>query len=169
MGTYTTNLLYQKGASIVDLFKPIDKRATIRNVRDFFDNEDKFPTIKRRAGVWGLQSPQMDVTGVHGSPIGNAQENKALRLVEYRKAVRAVFWAVEGCSFRSRQILQYRYIDQLPGYQVREKVYLSGHKSYQKADQWACLEFADTVDAAKQDFGVNDEMIPDFHVCTEKS
>lgn len=153
----------------MELIKPIDKRATIRNVRDFFDNEDKFPTIKRRAGVWGLQSPQMDVTGVHGSPIGNAQENKALQLVEYRKAVRAVFWAVEGCSFRSRQFLKYRYIKQLPVKQVREKVYLSGNKSYQKADRWACLEFADTVDAAKQSFGIDDEIIPDFHVYLEKS
>ena len=151
------------------LFEEIDKKATIARVQDFFDDEDKYPTIKRRSGDWGLKSPTMDITGVSGSTKGNSQENKAIRFTEYQQAMRAIRYAIAGCSDRSSKILKYRFIDSLPDYKVRELVRLYGHSSYKRARDYACWEFADTIDVACNMFCVNRKIIPDFHKKREDS
>lgn len=141
------------------LIPNINEEETIANVKTFFFNEKYYPTIRRRSGDWGLKSPQMDVTGIPASGGGNHNEEKYLDVAHYRQAKRAVEYAIAGCKHRSQQILKYEYQQQLPIMECKNLIGLYGHDTYQKADRYACFEFADTIEAARVLYCVTD-LIP---------
>lgn len=149
------------------LLPEFDKQSTIECVREFFYDDDKYERICRRAGDWGLHSPNMDITGVSSSGAGNSSESKFLTYVDYNNAKRAVDFAVKGCSHDSRLILEYRY---LPGKRERVTVYQMvamlhcGRDKYYSLDDEACWEFADTIEPGCEINHVDPDIIPDFHV-----
>ena len=91
------------------LVPTLDKKATIKKVREFFSEDEYYPTIKRRAGEYGLKSPQMDITGIRGSRFGNSTEKMMVMFAEYAKAKRTVDDAIAGCRQMSQVILKKRY------------------------------------------------------------
>lgn len=146
------------------LIPEIDKTETIQNVRDFFNEDKYYPTIKRRSGEYGLKSPQMDVTGIHGSRFGNSTEKMMIMFDEYTNANRAVEEAIEGCCLVSQIIIQKRYIDRLEIYRIRPLINRYGHETYTNADKYACLEFADCLARKAWENNVNREIIPNLLV-----
>ena len=146
------------------LIPEIDKTETIQNVRDFFNEDKYYPTIKRRSGEYGLKSPQMDVTGIHGSCFGNSTEKMMVMFAEYDKAKRTVDDAIAGCRQMSQVILKKRYIDGWDIYDVRPLVNRYGHETYTNADKYACLEFADCLARKAWENNVNREIIPNLLV-----
>ena len=153
------------------LLPEYDKQATIKNVRSFFYDDDKYERICRRAGDWGLHSPGMDITGIPGGSAGNSSERKALSHVDYNNAKRAVSFAIRGCTHDSQVILKNRY---LPGRKYRMPVYQlvtilhCGRDKYYTLDDQACWDFADTIEAGCEIYHVSSKAIPDFHVKNEK-
>lgn len=145
----------------MELIPQINEEATIANVRQFFFNDKYYPTIRRRSGDWGLKSPQMDITGIPAARGGNTNEDKYMMIAHYRQAKRAVDYAIKGCRQRSQEILQRRYVRQLPVERVKECVRLYGHETYVNADRYACFEFADTISVARVMFSVTD-LIPEL-------
>lgn len=145
----------------------VDKEATITKVRQFFNHADQYPQIRRRAWFAGIKSPQVDVTGIHGSRKSNASEDMMIDYAMYAQAKRAVDIAIAGCSntgmFPSQQILRYRYIEQLDIQEV--KMHLGskfGHDTYKRADDYACYEFADVMDGVSLAMCIDNELIPKF-------
>lgn len=142
------------------LVPEIDCSKTIENVRKFFYDDKYYPTIKRRSGEYGLKSPQMDPSGVSGSRFGNSTEKMMLMYAEYAKANRAVSDAIQGCRLISQIIIKKRYIDRLDIYEIRPLVNRYGHETYDKADKYACLEFADCLERKALENNVSKEIIP---------
>lgn len=147
------------------LLPAVDKKATIIKVRRFFEHDDQYPLIKRRAWFSGIKSPQMDVTGIHGSRKANSSESMMINYAEYAQAKRAVEHAIKGCSntakFPSQDILKYRYIQQLTVSQVKEILNRKyGHSTYQRADDQACYEFAECLDGVATAMSVNRKIVP---------
>lgn len=146
------------------LIPEIDKTETIQNVRDFFNEDKYYPTIKRRSGEYGLKSPQMDVTGVHGSRFGNSSENMMMMFTEYSQANRAVEEAIEGCCLVSQIIIRKRYIERLEIYRIRPLINRYGHETYDNADKKACLELADCIERKAWELSVDKQIIPNLLV-----
>lgn len=151
----------------MELVPEVDKEATITKVRQFFNHADQYPQIRRRAWFAGIKSPQIDVTGIHGSRKSNASEDMMIDYAMYAQAKRAVDIAIAGCSntgmFPSQQILRYRYIEQLDIQEV--KMHLGskfGHDTYKRADDYACYEFADVMDGVSLAMCIDNELIPKF-------
>lgn len=151
------------------LIPEIDKTETIQNVRDFFNEDKYYPTIKRRSGEYGLKSPQMDVTGVSGSRFGNSSENMMLMFNEYSQANRAVEEAIKGCCLVSQIIIQKRYIERLEIYRIRPLINRYGHETYDNADKKACLELADCLERKAWENNVDREIIPNLLVFKNRS
>lgn len=151
------------------LIPEIDKTETIQNVRNFFSEDKYYPTIKRRSGEYGLKSPQMDVTGIHGSRFGNSTEKMMVMFAEYDKAKRTVDDAIIGCRQISQVILKKRYIDGWDIYDVRPLVNRYGHETYTNADKYACLEFADCLARKAWENNVDREIIPNLLVFKSRS
>lgn len=154
---------------MVGLIPEIDKTETIQNVRNFFSEDKYYPTIKRRSGEYGLKSPQMDVTGIHGSRFGNSTEKMMVMFAEYDKAKRTVDDAIIGCRQISQVILKKRYIDGWDIYDVRPLVNRYGHETYTNADKYACLEFADCLARKAWENNVDREIIPNLLVFKSRS
>lgn len=146
------------------LVPTLDKKATIKKVREFFSENEYYPTIKRRAGEYGLKSPQMDITGIRGSRFGNSTEKMMVMFAEYAKAKRTVDDAIAGCRQMSQVILKKRYIDGWGIYDVRPLVNRYGHETYTNADKYACLEFADCLERKAWENNVDSEIIPNLLV-----
>ena len=146
------------------LVPEIDKEATIQRVHDFFYKDKYYPTIKRRSGSYGLKSPAMDATGVRGSRFGNSSENMMIMFAEYAKAKRAVDDAIAGCRQVSQIIIQKRYIEGLEIYNIRPLINRYGHETYDNADKYACLEFADCLERKAWESDVDSEIIPNLLV-----
>jgi ArpU family phage transcriptional regulator len=154
---------------IVGLIPEIDKTETIQNVRNFFSEDKYYPTIKRRSGEYGLKSPQMDITGVHGSRFGNSSEKMMMMFTEYSQANRAVDDAIKGCRLVSQIIIQKRYIERLEIYRIRPLINRYGHETYDNADKYACLEFADCLERKAWENNVDREIIPNLLVFKNRS
>ena len=151
----------------MELVPEVDKEATITKVRQFFNHADQYPQIRRRAWFAGIKSPQVDVTGIHGSRKSNASEDMMIDYSMYAQAKRAVDIAIAGCSntgmFPSQRILRYRYVEQLDIQEV--KMHLGskfGHDTYKRADDYACYEFADVMDGVSLAMCIDSELIPKF-------
>lgn len=151
----------------MELVPEVDKETTITKVQQFFNHADQYPQIRRRAWFAGIKSPQVDVTGIHGSRKSNASEDMMIDYAMYAQAKRAVDIAIAGCSntgmFPSQQILRYRYIEQLDIQEV--KMHLGskfGHDTYKRADDYACYEFADVMDGVSLAMCIDNELIPKF-------
>lgn len=147
------------------LVPDIDKDATISNVRSFFRDDKYYPRIKRRAWFAGIKSPQIDVTGIHGSRKGNSSESMMIDYAEYAQAKRAIDYAIRGCSntkmFPSQQILQFRYVEQNNINEVKERLGRKyGHNTYIRADEQACYEFAECLDGVTTRLNVDRKIIP---------
>lgn len=133
------------------------KENTSTSVKRFFFNDRYYPTIRRRAGQWALKSSvKDDVGGSSGTSVENQTETEFLRISHYRKALRSVQYAIDGCSDRSQKILKYEYQQRLQIQQVRELIGLYGHDTFRKADQHACYEFVQTIGTARVLFEVTD-------------
>lgn len=153
----------------MELVPGVDKQATILKVKHFFWDADSYPQIRRRAWFAGIKSPQVDVTGIHGSRKGNSSEDIMIDYAYYAQAKRAVDIAISGCSqtgmFPSQQILRYRYIDQLDIQQVKEELGGKfGHDTYKRADDYACYEFADVMDGVSLAMHIDRKLVPKFIV-----
>lgn len=151
------------------LIPEIDKTKTIQNVRDFFSEDKYYPTIKRRSGEYGLKSPQMDITGIHGSRFGNSSESMMIMFDEYSQANRTVDDAIKGCRLVSQIIIQKRYIERLEIYRIRPLINRYGHETYDNADKYACLEFADCLERKAWENNVDREIIPNLLVFKNRS
>lgn len=148
-----------------ELFPQIDKSRTIANVRSFFKREDCYQRIRRRAWLDGIKSPQVDVTGIHGSRKSNASEDAMINYAQYANAKRAVDTAIGGCSnsgkYPSQDIMKLRYIDQLTVREVKDTLNKKhGHSTYQMADDQACYEFAECIDSVAKVMHVDRKLIP---------
>lgn len=146
------------------LIPEIDKTETIQNVRDFFNEDKYYPTIKRRAGQYGVKSPQMDITGIRGSRFGNSTEKMMVMFNEYSQANRAVEEAIKGCCLVSQIIIQKRYINHWKIYRVRPLINRYGHETYDNADKKACVELADCLERKAWEHNVDKQIIPDLLV-----
>lgn len=160
-------IILQESVFSVELLERYDRKATIRRVQQFFLNDRQYPTIRCRSGDWGIRSPQNDATRIHGSRKSNASENSMIEYSEYEQAKQAVDYAIAGCSrsYRhpSQQILKLRYLDGLGLAAIKDRIGKYGNSSYQRADDFACLEFADCIEAAVQRFHVDPHIIPNLH------
>ena len=153
----------------MELVPEVDKKATITKVRQFFNHADQYPQIRRRAWFAGIKSPQVDVTGIHGSRKNNASEDMMIDYAYYAQAKRAVDIAIKGCSntgmFPSQQILRYHYVEQLDIQEVKMNLGSKfGHDTYKRADDYACYEFADVMDGVSLAMHVDRKLIPKFIV-----
>lgn len=153
----------------MELVPEVDKEATITKVRQFFNHADQYPQIRRRAWFAGIKSPQVDVTGIHGSRKSNASEDMMIDYAMYAQAKRAVDIAIAGCSntgmFPSQQILRYHYVEQLDIQEVKMQLGSKfGHDTYKRADDYACYEFADVMDGVSLAMHVDRKLIPKFIV-----
>ena len=153
----------------MELVPEVDKEATITKVRQFFNHADQYPQIRRRAWFAGIKSPQIDVTGIHGSRKSNASEDMMIEYAMYAQAKRAVDIAINGCSntgmFPSQQILRYHYVEQLDIQEVKMQLGSKfGHDTYKRADDYACYEFADVMDGVSLAMHVDRKLIPKFIV-----
>lgn len=153
----------------MELVPLVDKKATIIKVQKFFSDADQYPQIRRRAWFAGIKSPQIDVTGIHGSRKSNSSEDMMIDYAYYAQAKRAVDIAIKGCSntgmFPSQQILRYRYIEQLDIQEVKMNLGSKfGHDTYKRADDYACYEFADVMDGVSLAMHVDRKLIPKFIV-----
>lgn len=151
----------------MELVPEVDKEATITKVRQFFNHADQYPQIRRRAWFAGIKSPQIDVTGIHGSRKSNASEDMMIDYAMYAQAKRAVDIAINGCSntgmFPSQQILRYHYVEQLDIQEVKMQLGSKfGHDTYKRADDYACYEFADVMDGVSLAMCIDNELIPKF-------
>lgn len=153
----------------MELVPEVDKEATIKKVQQFFYHADQYPQIRRRAWFAGIKSPQIDVTGIHGSRKGNASEDMMIDYASYAQAKRAVDIAIKGCSntgmFPSQQILRYHYVEQLGIQEVKMQLGSKfGHGTYKRADDYACYEFADVMDGVSRALCIDHKLIPQFIV-----
>lgn len=153
----------------MELVPEVDKETTITKVRQFFNCADQYPQIRRRAWFAGIKSPQVDVTGIHGSRKSNASEDMMIDYAYYAQAKRAVDIAIKGCSntgmFPSQKILRYRYIEQLDIQEVKMNLGSKfGHDTYKRADDYACYEFADVMDGVSRALCIDHKLVPQFIV-----
>lgn len=138
----------------------------VKTVRRFFLDDDykhNYQRLKREAGAWGeLKSPTIDPTGVSGST-GNATEDRFIHHAEAFKAVRAVDFAINGCSKDSQEIISKRYIRRMKVWQVRQLMGIRGNQTWRDKDDSACLEFAQCMETACDILVVDKKTLPIFN------
>lgn len=145
-----------------------DNDLIYREVRDFFTRDELGPhpsyaKIERRANMaYGLTGQSGDITGVRGSNAGNVAEKRLVAENDYLRAKKAIDLAIKGCSAISTIILTMRYIEGRKIWEIQHAAHLSGNASYQKAERYACLEFADAIDYARESYRIPDDVIPSF-------
>lgn len=144
------------------LFPELDKKATISNVRKFFD-DGQYQKIKRNALSDGIKAQVNDITGIRGSSRGNSSERMMIYYAECAQAKRAILKAVDACSVASQDIMKLRYMRQLKVWKVKEQLtHDLGHTSYSDSDKFACLEFAEACDRFALEMNVDPEILPVF-------
>ena len=145
------------------LFPEFNEKKTIKNVRDFFNNDKKYQRICRNAWMDGIKAQINDVTGIHGSRKGNGSEKMMIYYAECAKAKRAVEKAINVCSIESQDILTWHYVKQLTV--VETKLHINhhlGHSTFKDADETACLEFAEACDRISMQMNCNLKILPLF-------
>jgi len=157
----------------VGLVPNTNRKATIRNVRRFFfedENHDSpYQKICRNALSDGVKSPLMDLTGIRGSGRGNAVQSMMTYYAECTKAKEAVAVSIKSCKAISRDILNLRYVGGLFVWQVKERMNRNyGNTTYSEADQQACVEFAEACDKIAIRMNVDPDVLPIFEELNEK-
>ena len=145
------------------LFPEFNEKKTIKNVRNFFNNDKKYQRICRNAWNDGIKEQKNDVTGIHGSRKGNGSENMMIFYAECARAKRAVEKAISVCSSASQDILTWHYVKQLTV--VETKLHINhhlGHSTFKDADEVACLEFAEACDRISMQMNCNLKILPLF-------
>lgn len=136
------NTIIPKGAcSYVGLLKKIDKKQTVKNIKNFF--LDDYKRLCVLAGG-GITAPKIDGMP-KATPADNATENKFINASEYRKLLDTVATAVNACSVLNRTILLARYIEHKPNWKIAQSLGYEKSRYYELYDQ-ACLEFADKLE-----------------------
>lgn len=146
------------------LLPEINENATVDRVRHFLQDEDKFPRLERLSGAWcELKSPQMDITGVRGSSAGNAIEHRFIKHAYYYSAYLAVKEAIAHMRPDSRLIIQQKYLNAVPSWQVANTLGVASTQ-FGKRDRRACFEFADLLEGSAYRYGITEEFGLDLHV-----
>ncbi len=147
----------------MELFPELNEKKTIQNVRKFFNDDRSYQRIRRNAWSNGIKSPVNDVTGVHGSSGGNGTEKMLIFYAECARAKRAVEKAISICSSASQDILLWHYVNQLTIVETKTHInHHLGHSTFQKADEKACLEFAEICDRVSMQMNCNLDILPLF-------
>ncbi len=145
----------------MELFLELNEKKTIQNVRKFFNDDRKYQRIRRCAWSDGIKAQVNDVTGVRGSNAGNGTERMMVFYAECARAKRAVEKAISICSSASQDILLWHYVKQLTIVETKTHInHHLGHSTFQKADEKACLEFAETCDRVSMQMNCNLEILP---------
>ncbi len=145
------------------LFPELNEKKTIQNVRNFFDDDKKYQRIRRNAWVDGIKAQVNDVTGIHGSRKCNGSEKMMICYAECARAKRAVEKAISICSSASQDILLWHYVNQLTIVETKTHInHHLGHSTFQRADEKACLEFAETCDRVSMQMNCNLDILPLF-------
>lgn len=146
------------------LLPEINENATVNRVRHFLRDDDKFPRLKRLSGAYDeLQSPQMDITGIHGSGIGNTVENRYVMHSYYYAAYKAVMLTIDCLSCESRLIMHRKYLEKMPNWKVAQLLGVASTQFGQR-DRKACFEFADCLQGIAESRGLNKDFSLDLHV-----
>lgn len=141
------------------LLAKIDEKATIQNVKDFFNSD--FERIQRlsKSNI-NISSPRID--GMPKiRPVNNVKENKYIKAANFRLAFKAVIDAVNDCSDTGRVIIIKRLIQHKPQWQVAQEVQYQSSRYYDYYND-ACLEFADNLEYRTAILG-DDDLLLDLH------
>lgn len=145
------------------LFPEFNEKKTIQNVRNFFNDDKKYQQIRRNAWSDGIKTQVNDATGIHGSRGGNGSERMMIFYAECARAKRAVEKAISVCDVASQDILLWHYVNQYTI--VETKLHINhhwGHSTFKRADEKACLEFAEACDRISMQMNCNLEILPLF-------
>ena len=143
------------------LFKPIDRKRTAENVRNFFDNQlDRYLALsgKHRGD---LKSPVSDGQPT-GSPVGNSTENRMISVWLAEQIIDCVGKAMRNCTKQSQELLLGRYADNLLAYQVATELNLSS-ATFSRDQVTALNEFADRYEYQLVQHRIQDE-VEDLHI-----
>ena len=156
-------IISQGERNIVGLFPEFNEKKTIKNVRNFFNNDKKYQRICRNAWNDGIKAQVNDVTGIHGSRKGNGSEKMMIYYAECARAKKAVENANTVWSVASQDILTTLYDKLLTV--VETKLHINhhlGHSTFKDADEVACLEFAEACDRISMQMNCNLKILPLF-------
>jgi ArpU family phage transcriptional regulator len=140
-----------KGGLILELLPKIDKKATIDNVRRFFENEVERIARVAHEDMSGLKSPvisDMPRTQL----FGNSVDDRLSKQIEARRLFQQIKDAIYFIKYPYRQILETRYIDGMDWLDMSNKFQYSPRQLMRKRDM-AFLYFADAF-----------EDVHDFHI-----
>lgn len=127
----------------------IDKKKTASNVRKFFAGE--FLTYLSRAGLHStdLSSANLDPTGI-ASRGKNSAESNIMKIFDYEAKCGAVYRCAQDCrenenlGIYNRKILIYRYFQNIPDGDVKDRLGISS-TAYAEKKLSALIDFADRL------------------------
>lgn len=142
----------------------IDKRATIKRVRQYLEDDlDKYRTITANYGA--IPAVNYENIKVVASMSPDSTTNRIIKLMDYQAWTQCTENAINTCINEPRKpyktILQARYLDHLPRWQVAQKIGYSIKQENRLVNR-ACLNFADVFLMEQIKQGVKD--ILDLHV-----
>lgn len=119
----------------------IDRKATIHNVKQFFDEYPRMVRLARRDNT-GLSSPRMDGMP-KGSSYGNSVERKLVQSIYAKQVVKATKAAMDACDSISRKILIDLYVHGWADKEVYVNIGYSESYYNHQIKPKALLEFAE--------------------------
>lgn len=152
----------------MDDYKAIRQRV----VRYFTDDDPRHRATYqhfKRALVFsdGLSSPHMDVTGIKGSRVENAQEKRMIALTEYRQADAIVQRCLDSLDKEGREILiGYSRYETIAT--IKSRLYYSSTSQFYRVLDKACFHFADMVDVAAQACQISPKILPPLIVFADQ-
>lgn len=122
-------------------FQSVNKKATAANVRQFFKKDvEKLEYLSGNSLSGLYHSPSFDSVPSGGNHLNNT-EKQVIDAVDARKELGLVIQAMNECTPLSKKILVYRYIKDLPMFQIEQLIGYGSSQAHVKQQQ-AWLEFA---------------------------
>jgi len=123
------------------LLPEVDKRKTINNVRDFFDNE--FPRIMNMADISYIDLKSPTISDMPSSPsYGNSSDEKFSNHTQAVTYLEAVVAAVKNMTQPHRHFMELRYLQHKSWLQIEELTGYSSRRGMEVIEE-AFLLFAD--------------------------
>ncbi|MDI6552357.1 ArpU family phage packaging/lysis transcriptional regulator [Leuconostoc falkenbergense] len=136
------------------LLPEIDEKATINNVRRFFEHEvDRIARVAQE-DLSGLKSPMMSDMPKSASN-GNHVDERLTKQIQARVMLDQIKFALSCINYPYRQILEARYVDGMSWLDLGNRFKYSPRQLMRKRDL-AFLYFADTFETV-HDFHIYDE------------
>lgn len=140
----------------MELFPQIDEQQTIRNAKKFL--KYTFPKWILQSGLSAVDIKSPTISDMpSGTPYGNSNEQKYIRMLERQDDVKNVLRAINAPANFERLILREVYLNHIPDWKVANRIGYSMARE-QTLKNKALLDFACAMEAYGFDLVENEKL-----------